>query len=243
MAEPATRALGALLAALAVLLAGGGVLAGDCGSDPAMTARRQALSAVGRQTSEAEAAFALAQTWRGGEGAGCRPSGQDLAQAAHWLERAAELGHPEAQAALGDAFEHGLGVAKDYGQAFAWYHKAAAQGHVRSIFRIGAFHDFGLAAGPKDAGVAAAWYDRAARRGSCDARFVLASMYAKGRGLDPDRVAAYALYDLVAERAYPVPCYGKDSGDAGRLRDGLDSEMGEAEIAEARRRARDWDQP
>lgn len=241
MAEPAVRrALAALLAALAVLLAQSAVAkAGDCGSDPAMVAQRQTLAADHGRMDEAEAAFRLAQTWRGG--AACRPSPDDLERAARWLARAADLGHRKAQAALGDAFEHGLGVAKDYGRAFAWYHKAAAQGDVRSIFRIGAFHDFGLATGPKDARVAAAWYDRAARRGSCDARFVLAAMYAKGRGVARDEIAALALYDLVADRAYPVPCYGKDSGDAKHLRDRLESGMSEAEVAEARRRARGWE--
>ena len=60
----------------------------------------------------------------------------DLAISRQWLALAAELGHPHAQFALGQAYETGAGVAADPVQARAWYEKAAAQGDEFAIQRL-----------------------------------------------------------------------------------------------------------
>ena len=61
----------------------------------------------------------------------------DVAQ----LRVLAERGDAEAQAELGERYEHGrLGVEQDYGEAVSWYRKAAAQGNVRGQANLGAMY-------------------------------------------------------------------------------------------------------
>ncbi len=51
---------------------------------------------------------------------------QDLAQARHWYEVAADQGDPFAEACLGLLFNFGKGVKRDYVQAYMWYERAAS---------------------------------------------------------------------------------------------------------------------
>lgn len=46
-----------------------------------------------------------------------------------YQKRMADYGHPEAQIKLGEMYEEGHGVGKDYDTAQQWYEKAAAQGY------------------------------------------------------------------------------------------------------------------
>jgi len=230
----------------------GGARAGPCGSpdsppacrapcaaNPAMEAMRRDLRERA-EAGEAAALWRMAGTWTGGPERLCRPDDADLARAADWLERAAVAGHVEAQAALGDAWELGRGVPRDYGEALRWFHAAAANGHVRAIFRVGVFHDFGRARLPRDPGIAARWYAEAARRGLCDARFALATMYAQGRGVVADTGLAWLLYGLVADDT-GVPCYGHDSGDAARARSRLGAQLSPADRDAMRRQLPLWE--
>lgn len=54
-------------------------------------------------------------------------------EAIQFYEKAAELGHPEAQYRLGRIYEGGYRVAKDMMNAEIWYQKAAVQGHEKAI--------------------------------------------------------------------------------------------------------------
>jgi TPR repeat protein len=49
----------------------------------------------------------------------------DYSQAFKWLSMAAKQGQPDAQVALGQMYENGEGVPKDYALAAYWYRKAA----------------------------------------------------------------------------------------------------------------------
>jgi TPR repeat protein len=62
---------------------------------------------------------------------------RDYAQAALWLQKAAEQGDPEAQYNLGLAYIKGRGVAADFGVAFSWMVKAAEQGLAPAQARLG----------------------------------------------------------------------------------------------------------
>ena len=46
------------------------------------------------------------------------------------IVRKAQEGDPQAEAALGDNYEHGFWVAKDHSEALRWYRKAAEQGDI-----------------------------------------------------------------------------------------------------------------
>ena len=54
---------------------------------------------------------------------------RDYDKARQEYERAAALGHAEAQYSLGVMCHSGKGVPQDYDKARQWYEKAAAQGH------------------------------------------------------------------------------------------------------------------
>lgn len=234
----------ALVTALFLLGGAGPAVAGPCANDSRMEGLRHEL-AIRARAGDSAAQYATARSWLGltpgATVAACRPADADRRRAVTWFEKAARAGLPAAAYAMGDAYEHGRGVAKDEYRALAWYQRAAKAGHARAFFRIGTFHDFARAAYRKEDDIAARWYAEAARRGSCDARFALATMYARGRGVARDPAVAFALYSLVAERDYPAPCYGKRSGDAARLASWLEAEMGPARTAAARRRIAAWE--
>jgi hypothetical protein len=56
----------------------------------------------------------------------------DDSKAVYWWEKAAKHGMPMSQAALGDAYRDGTGIAKDEYKAILWWRKAAAQGDIES---------------------------------------------------------------------------------------------------------------
>lgn len=111
-------------------------------------------------------------------------------------------------------YEQGRGVAQDHAAALVWYHRAAehersyayrvspprvpAEAHARAGQMIESGH--GVRADPA---VAAWYYEVAAEAGNVDARFALAELYRKGkgvaairprpkRGTDPARAAVRA---------------------------------------------------
>lgn len=51
-------------------------------------------------------------------------------EAVKWYRKAAEQGNADAQAALGNCYRDGIGVAKDENEAVKWLNKAIAQGHA-----------------------------------------------------------------------------------------------------------------
>ncbi|RJX18196.1 MAG: sel1 repeat family protein [Desulforudis sp.] len=61
---------------------------------------------------------------------------EDPAEAFQWFQRAAELGHSEAQYKLGYAYQHGQGVAQDMHEAVNWYREAAEQGNVAAQYNL-----------------------------------------------------------------------------------------------------------
>lgn len=59
-----------------------------------------------------------------------------------WLP-AAEAGDAEAQVAVGEIFEQGLGLEPNYEAAVLWYEKAAKQGNKRGLFNLGTMYEQG----------------------------------------------------------------------------------------------------
>ncbi|MDH3673566.1 MAG: sel1 repeat family protein [Gammaproteobacteria bacterium] len=62
-----------------------------------------------------------------------RGAPQDLAKAARWYRRAAELGYADAQNDLAKLYEDGRGVPQDNVQAYVWYSLAADHGNSRAV--------------------------------------------------------------------------------------------------------------
>lgn len=115
------------IAALAVALVGsaaradfaGGAEAYDGGDYGRAFAAWMALARDG----DADAQVAIAGLYRFGEGQRI-----DLAAAARWYRRAADLGEPIAQLNLGEMYMLGLGVPRDAARAHMWLTLAARQG-------------------------------------------------------------------------------------------------------------------
>jgi hypothetical protein len=59
----------------------------------------------------------------------------DYAEAANWVQRAANQGDPRAQLDLAYLYERGKGVKLDYVSAYAWYTAAQAGGEKRANAR------------------------------------------------------------------------------------------------------------
>lgn len=81
-------------------------------------------------------------------------------ESARFYRRAADMGHPGAQNALGSLYAAGKGVSKSYGEALKWYRRAADQGNSDSMYAIGGLYQFGRGV-PKDQQEANRWFERA----------------------------------------------------------------------------------
>ncbi|HMB77278.1 MAG TPA: tetratricopeptide repeat protein, partial [Kiloniellaceae bacterium] len=121
-----------------------------------------------------------------------------------------------------EAFEKG-----DYERALAIWRTEADNGDREAAFQVGYLYDTGKGV-PEDNALAASWYSKAAVLGHPFGQFNLAAMFANGDGVVRDRVLAYMLFDLAADR----------DADGARERDLLASEMTPLEIARANRLTR-----
>jgi uncharacterized protein len=75
--------------------------------------------------------------------------------------RAAELGDPKAQTAVGFMYETGRGLPQDYMLAVSWYRRAAEQGYARAQHLLGLMYDRGQGVA-EDYVVAHTWLNLAA---------------------------------------------------------------------------------
>ena len=85
---------------------------------------------------------------------------------------------------------------------------------------------------------AAKWYRLAAEQGNATAQSNLGSMYYSGEGVPQDYVQAYMWVSLAASR-FP-PSAKEDREQAARHREIVASKMTAAQLAEARKRVREW---
>jgi len=139
----------------------------------------------------------------------------------------AEKGMAAAQYKLGLMYEYGRGVPKDLEEAAKWYARAAEQGYASAQYNLGFVHY-----SRNDLTGTTEWWSRAAERGDEQAMFSLGFIFAEGDRAPRDPIQAHMWYDLAA-------AYG--SAEAAYRRDELARRMSEAEINEARRRARHWE--
>lgn len=165
----------------------------------------------------------------------------NYAEAVRWYRRAAETGDAAGQAKLGLMFLFGLGVPRDVVEAANWFRKAADQGSVDAQFHLGAMYREGEGV-PQDYSESLMWYRRAAEQGLANAQSivgnVLGGIYSYGEGIQLDYVQAYKWLDLASARYPELDDVLHDV--AINNRDLISAKMTQAEIAEARRLAREW---
>jgi TPR repeat protein len=112
-----------------------------------------------------------------------------------WYRKAAEQGDAVAQDALGDLYDSGRGVRRDYAQAALWYRKAAEQGDADAQDSLGYLYHKGQGV-PQDDAQAATWSRKAAEQGDAEAQWLLGGLYLNGQGVPRNYAEAYFWLDL-----------------------------------------------
>ena len=160
---------------------------------------------------------------------------QDYATALRLFRPLADQGDAEAQSMLGLMYDVGRGVPHDHAQALKWYRLAADRGNAWAQFNLGLMYDNGRGV-PQDYAQAVKWYRLAADQGYAWAQNNLGNMYELGQGVPQDYVEAHKLFNLAAASV--------SSGDtrerAVKNRDRVAGMMTPAQIAEAQKRAGEW---
>ena len=154
----------------------------------------------------------------------------DKALAVQWFRKAADQGNAGGQFMLGNMYDNGQGVPKDYALAVQWYRKAADQGNAGGQFMLGNMYANGQGV-PQDYVLAMQWYRKAADQGYANAQANLGAMYANGQGVPKDYTLAYMWSNLGAAG-------GNELG--GKNRDLDAALMTSAQIGEAQRLSREW---
>ena len=123
----------------------------------------------------------------------------------------------------------------DYATALRLLRPVAEQGDAIAQYNLALMHHIGQGI-PPDGAAAEKWYRLAAEQGNGAAQNNLGIMYAKGEAVPRDYVRAHKWLDLAASR-FPQ----KERRDmAVKAREQVAAEMSPAEIAEAKKLAREW---
>jgi len=137
------------------------------------------------------------------------------------LRARAEQGDADAQSQLGFMYDTGEGVPHD---------DAEAQ------YNLGVMYATGRGV-PQDDAEAVRWYRLAAEQGDADAQGNLGFMYGNGQGVPQDYVEAHMWANLAAAQSS-----GEDRDRWVENRDINAAKMTAEQIAEAQRRAREWNE-
>ena len=150
----------------------------------------------------------------------------DYATALRLYRPLADQGLAVAQFNLGLMYDLGQGAPPNVPEAVKWYRLAADQGRADAQYQLGHLYYK-----QNDYTEAAKWFHLAADQGRADAQSNLGAMYAEGEGVLQDFVQALMWFTLSAAQNH------KDAMDN---RDTAVLLMTPAQIAEARRLAREW---
>ena len=115
-------------------------------------------------------------------------------------------------------------------------HQAAEQGEVAAQFSLGFMYASGEGV-PKDDAEAVQWYRLAAEQGHAEAQFSLGAMYMNGQGVPQDDETAHVWLNVAASRST-----GEQRDKYVEARDAVAERMTRGQLAEAQRRAREWDE-
>ncbi|MEL6364812.1 MAG: tetratricopeptide repeat protein [Pseudomonadota bacterium] len=139
----------------------------------------------------AEAAYELARAFQLGRG-----RAQSFDRARGWYEEAVAAGHPEASYRFGLLLRAGLGGPQDPSRAEQLIRYAAGEGVPPAMTAVGVMELKSPGGDPEvRAARAADWFERAAEAGDDEGTFLLAVVYAQGRGRPMDRDKALELVE------------------------------------------------
>lgn len=125
------------------------------------------------------------------------------AEAAQWLEKAAQAGDTEAQFAFAEAnYKAKLGLIQNQNVAWKWYEAAAAKNNAKASFMLARMAKYGEGTTP-DLQKSVHWLQVASDQGNAQAMFLLSNAYADGEGVAKDPVKARAWLERSAEGDFP----------------------------------------
>jgi TPR repeat protein len=127
------------------------------------------------------------------------PTNNASEMAAHWLRRAAEQDHPQAQFAFGALHSAGVGVPQDEEQLVYWWRKSADSGFAVAQYELGYLYLQGWGV-RQDVSRGIALMQRAAESGDRSAPYALAHIYENGAGVDRDYERAAYWQRIEADR-------------------------------------------
>lgn len=159
----------------------------------------------------------------------------DYATAVRLCRLPAENGNEWCQMMLASAYYHGTRVPQDYAEAMKWYRKAAERGSDKAQFNLGNAYEHGKGV-PQDYADAVKWYRQAAEQGHPASQNNLGRLYGEGKGVPQDYVQAHKWYNLAVANETD----DKERETFVKNRDMLAAKMAPAQIAEARKLAREW---
>lgn len=138
----------------------------------------------------ADEAFAKGLAYKNGDGVE-----KDNEKAVAFFKTAAELGHVQAQLAVGGYYY----MKNDCGEAVKWLQMAADLGNAEALFNMGVFYTEGMGV-DQDLPKAADFFYRAARRRHAEAQYAYADFCAQGIGVEQDMEKAVRWFREAAEQ-------------------------------------------
>jgi len=154
----------------------------------------------------------------------------DAAEAAIWLERAAEKGLAAAAYRLGSIREKGVAGQKSTAEAVRHYTAAAEAGNIKAMHNLAVMYAEG-ADGKPDYKTAARWFRMAADRGVRDSQYNLGVLYARGLGVDVNLAESYRWFALAANQG---------DTDAGTKRDDVAKRLDVQSLVAAKLAVQTW---
>ena len=131
---------------------------------------------------------------------------RSAADAAYWLEKAAQSGNPEAQNMVGYMYQTGYGVQANAARAMHWYELAAASGSSDAMLNLGVLHMVGLGVA-KNPARAAEYFERAVERGNGSGAAYLGTMALEGIGVKQDPAASERWFNKDVKLHDPLSTY------------------------------------
>lgn len=125
------------------------------------------------------------------------------------LLKCAEEEGPEAWFAIGHAYSHGWGPARDRFAGQAWFRRAADEGHSRSMVRLANSLSRTPTEGEQEEAIE--WLEKAAALGDASGMVFLGFAYREGKGvpLDSEQAAAYFIKAFEAGDSHAAVYVGK----------------------------------
>jgi TonB family protein len=151
--------------------------------------------------------------------------------------RIADGGHARAQVTVALFYVAGsaeLGVPQDTAKGLDYLQRSARQNDPEAQYILGRVHEgqYGL---PQDYSQSLLWFRRAAAQGHPGAMVALGVMHAQGVAVAPDPIEAYKWLTLAASRGTNA-----QEAEAIKFRDGLETQLTDAQAADAISRAQEW---